>query len=52
MEEGDEVVGRLAVGGVSFFAPLPDGLCPKHPDGMDLQPLSLLELPGDPGKTG
>lgn len=52
MEEGDEVVGRVAVGGVSVLAPVPDGLCPKRPGGMDLQPLSLLELPGDPGRTG
>lgn len=26
--------------------------CPKCPGGMDLQLLSLLELPGDPGRTG
>lgn len=36
MEEGDEVVGGMAAGGVSVYAPLPDGLCPKHPGGMDL----------------
>ena len=41
MEEGDEVVGGMAAGGVSVFASLPGGLCPKHPGGMDLQPLSL-----------
>lgn len=52
MEEGDEVVGGMAAGGVCIFASLPDGLCPKHPGGMDLQPLSLLELPGNPGRTG
>lgn len=52
MEEGDEVVGGMAAGGVSVFASLPDGLCPKHPGGMDLQALSLLELPGDTGRTG
>lgn len=52
MEEGVEVVGGMAAGGVSVFASLLGGLCPKHPGGMDLQPLSLLELPGNPGRTG
>ena len=36
MEEGDEVVSGMAAGGVVVFASLPDGLCPKHPGGMDL----------------
>lgn len=36
MEEGAEVVGGVGAGGVSVFAPLHGGLCPKHPGGMDL----------------
>lgn len=52
MEEGDEVVGRVAVGGVSVLYSLLDGLCSKRPSGMNLQSLSLLELPGYSGRTG
>lgn len=51
MEERDEMVGGLAVGGVSVFAPLPGGLCPRCPGGMDLQAHSLLELSGNLGRA-